>query len=235
VTFRGKVIDADTLKPIEGAVVVAEWDKCWPGIGAGELCSFKMVKEGQTDANGEWSITGPKGTRFPSKTRVILGFIVSWTAPPRIQIYKPGYCRDVQKPGWIQAYPYVNKEKKLEGIVLIRMGDTREEEKEFMKRYLDDYSVPFIPVKDPEKKLRELDFNFRYPPDAMRIGDVWDNTIYNVIGLKKAVTQEEKRKAEIGYVEHMSQLPLLRKLIEDERSQRKPLIKGLDEGSLRGN
>jgi len=77
VTFRGKVIDADTLKPIEGAVVVATWDKCWPGIGAGELCSFKMVKEAQTDANGEWSITGPKGESLPSKARVILGFIVS--------------------------------------------------------------------------------------------------------------------------------------------------------------
>ena len=35
VTFRGKVIDADTLKPIEGAVVVATWDKCHPGIGEG--------------------------------------------------------------------------------------------------------------------------------------------------------------------------------------------------------
>jgi len=104
-----------------------------------------------------------------------------------------------------------------------------------MKQYLLEGFVPFIPIKDPERRLHELDFDFRYPPDVMSIKDVWENTMYDVIGLKKAETQEEKRKAEIGYVEHMSQLPLLRKIIEDERSQREPLIKGLDEGSLREN
>ena len=160
VTFRGKVIDADTLKPIEGAVVVAKWDKCWPGIGAGELCRFKMVKEAQTDANGEWSITGPKGTRLPSKTRVILGFLVSWTTDPDFQVYKPGYCMLYQKPGYFKAWSYVNKEKNLEGIILVRMGDTHEAVEKYLKEYTENRIYPFIPMKDPELKLRTLDFNF---------------------------------------------------------------------------
>ena len=216
-TFRGKVIDADTLKPIEGAVVVAEWDKCHPGIGEGNLCFFSKAKESLTDANGEWSITGPKGESYPSTFRQVLAFIISWTAPPDFQIYKPGYCRPDQKPGIFQAWPYVNKEKNLEGIILVRMGDTKEEEKEYIKSYLDDHSIPFIPVKDPEKKLRELDFNFRYPPDVKRINDVREGTMYDVIGLKKAETQEEKKEAEISpaTVDHWIYLPLLRKTVED--------------------
>ena len=39
-TFHGKIIDADTLKPIEGAVVWALWMKCRPGIGSGS-CEYR--------------------------------------------------------------------------------------------------------------------------------------------------------------------------------------------------
>ncbi len=49
ITMHGKVIDADTLKPIEGAVVWAMWTKCRPGIGSGS-CETGMVKEVLTDA-----------------------------------------------------------------------------------------------------------------------------------------------------------------------------------------
>ena len=90
VTFHGKVIDADTLKPIEGAVVYALWNTCRPGIGSGS-CETGMVKEVLTDANGEWQITGPKGNDDPGFIRSILGFIVPWTGSPRIRYYKPGY------------------------------------------------------------------------------------------------------------------------------------------------
>jgi hypothetical protein len=97
------------------------------------------------------------------------------------------------------------------------MGNTKEEEKEYLKRYFDDHSIPFIPVKDPEKKLRELDFDFRYPPDVMSIQDIREDTLYNVVGLKKAETQKEKIEAELSpaTVDHWYYLPLLRKVVQE--------------------
>ena len=56
--------------------------------------------------------------------------------------------------------------------------------------------------------------------------------MYDVIGLKKAETQEEKREAKIGYVEHMSQLPQLRKVIEDEMSQDEIPLKSNEGGKV---
>ena len=58
-TFRGRVIDADTKEPIEGAVVVASW-RGEQAIGT-EM-PLKDVKEVLTDKNGEWKIRGPRGT-----------------------------------------------------------------------------------------------------------------------------------------------------------------------------
>jgi|SRR3990172_743478 len=61
-TFKGRVIDADTKQPIEGAVVVASWsgDRGTPTGGTSRL---EDVKEVLTDKNGEWTIKGPRGTR----------------------------------------------------------------------------------------------------------------------------------------------------------------------------
>ena len=80
-TYRGKIIDAETLKPIEGVVVIAQWLECWPGIGAGELCDLEMVKETLTDKNGDWSITGPKGEDKEAHgyLRGILSFVIHYT------------------------------------------------------------------------------------------------------------------------------------------------------------
>ncbi len=59
-TFRGKVIEADTKEPIEGAVVVASWaeERATP---AGPTSRLKDVKETLTNKNGEWVIDGLKG------------------------------------------------------------------------------------------------------------------------------------------------------------------------------
>jgi len=123
-TFQGKVIDADTLKPIEGAVVVAIWRKTRAGI-AGSDTRFKDAKETLTDKNGEWSITGPEGY----EDKIIPGLIhlvgVFVTESPEIIYYKPGYRRSIR--GGFVARPYINKRHNLEGIVLIRSGETREE------------------------------------------------------------------------------------------------------------
>ena len=50
-TFRGKVIDAETLKPIEGAVVVAIWRKTKDFL-VDSTTDFKDAKETLADEYG---------------------------------------------------------------------------------------------------------------------------------------------------------------------------------------
>ena len=197
VTMRGKIIDADTLKPIEGAVVWAMWDKCWTGVGAGHLCDEYKTKEVLTDAEGEWSISGPAGTSDPSIARMIISFVFDWIKPPRLGYYKPGYFPK-SALGEFSARAYVDKSKNHEGILLERMGDTEEEVIRYYEQWKKDWCEKLIPVKDPERKLRELDFDFQYPPNVICVRDIknskWIRS-YVVIGLKRAVTPEEIEKA----------------------------------------
>jgi hypothetical protein len=90
-TFSGKVIDADTGEPIEGAVVVASWIEAWPGI-AGEGSRLKDVKETLTDKSGSWSITGPKGQMNDEHPYLSLLLGLHYTREPEFIIFKPGYC-----------------------------------------------------------------------------------------------------------------------------------------------
>jgi hypothetical protein len=219
VTCHGKVIDADTLKPIEGAVVWAIWMKCRPGIGSGS-CGTGMAKEVLTDANGEWQITGPKGNDDPGFIRSIFGILVPWNESPEIGYYKPGYFPFNAKyvSSDFSAHAYVDKERNIEGIILIRWGDTEAEVKRNVEQSQKDGCVTLIPVKDPERKLRELDFNFRYPVEVKRVHDrTTDKTTYKVIGLKQAVAPEEKREARglgINGIYSDADQPLLRKALK---------------------
>jgi len=86
-TFRGKVIDADTKEPIEGAVVVAEWQTETTTPTATHT-NLKDVKEVLTDKNGEWSINGLRGHGpIPG-----LSLFIPYTKEPKFTIFKPGYC-----------------------------------------------------------------------------------------------------------------------------------------------
>jgi len=199
VTMRGKIIDADTLKPIEGAVVWAMWDTCRPSVG-GDVCDVCKVKEVLTDANGEWRITGLSGTDHPCVLRVLLGFLIPWVESPWLGYYKPGYFPYLARleGGDFSARAYVDKSKNLEGILLYRPGDTEEEVTRYLKQRKKDRCDMLIPVKDPERKLRELDFDFKYPPNVVCVQDLKFSklrSLYQVIGLKRAVTPEEREKA----------------------------------------
>lgn len=213
-TFQGKVIDADTLKPIEGAVVVAIWRKTRAGIGAGADTRFKDAKESLTDKNGEWSITGPKGDE-DKVVPTLLHFVgVYMTRKPEIIYYKPGYRSTIR--GGLTAYPYIVKEHNLEGIVLVRVGETKEERKEFKKKY--PVGVPFIPIKEPEKKLRNLDFSFEYPENVKVVGRKKGMKVpYRVIGLRKAKTREERLDA--MRFTAPGKLPLAHKMQWEERER----------------
>jgi hypothetical protein len=90
--YWGKVIDADTKEPVEGAVVVAVWQEARATI-SGESTRLKDVKETLTDKNGKWSITGPKG-QGGSNPILLLTFLTGmhYTRVPEFIIFKPGYC-----------------------------------------------------------------------------------------------------------------------------------------------
>jgi len=197
-TYRGKIIDAETLKPIEGVVVIAQWLECWPGIGAGELCDFEMVRETLTDKNGDWSITGPKGedTQEFGYIRGILSFVIHYTLPPHFYTYKRGYVGLHKGLGRFRAFPYINEEKGLEGIILIRPGDTIEESREFIEKY-GGLFWPFIPMKNPRQRLEVLDFDFKYPEKVEVIESEGRKFSYEyvVYGLARAKTSKDFRDA----------------------------------------
>ncbi len=91
-TFYGRVIDAETKKPIEGAAVVVHWVEA-RGTVAGESTRFKDVKEVLTDKDGKWSITGPEGSQGDDLTAYLTFFTgIHYTRKPDFIIFKPGYC-----------------------------------------------------------------------------------------------------------------------------------------------
>ncbi len=91
-TFHGKVIDADTREPIEGAVVVAYWYEARATI-AGEDTRLEEVKETMTDKEGKWSIEGTRGQE-PSNSLALFTFLTGahYTREPLFIVFKPGYC-----------------------------------------------------------------------------------------------------------------------------------------------
>jgi hypothetical protein len=80
--YSGRIIDAETKEPIEGAVVVAIYQK-HPIIGgpAGSSASIIHIKEALTDKNGEFSIPSYATPMSPN----------SYSLEPDFIIYKPGY------------------------------------------------------------------------------------------------------------------------------------------------
>ena len=80
--FKGKVVDAETNEPIEGAVVVVSYTKTTMGLGAGANTTDIDHRETKTDKEGNFVI--------PSYTTFIQPF--SWESRADFIIYKPGYA-----------------------------------------------------------------------------------------------------------------------------------------------
>jgi hypothetical protein len=122
-TSRGKVIDADTREPIEGAAVVAYWHKAsWIPFGE-SIVKLKDVKETLTDKNGEWSIQGPAGNNVNSVPYAIALFgLIYYTREPEFIVFKPGYC------SWPQGFSISACQGKLkpEGSGKITQGENVE-------------------------------------------------------------------------------------------------------------
>ena len=141
---------------------------------------------------------------------------------PYFIIYKPGYLGipTSLKHISLQAFPFVKEEQNIEGIVLIYYEGTRKGLKTFSEKY--QFEFPFIPIKDPERKLRNLDFSFKYPESAMKVSKVQPKEklpyqVYTIDGLTKAKTREERRIAiPVTPKDGVEKTPLLNKILLEE-------------------
>ncbi|PKL52238.1 MAG: hypothetical protein CVV37_02310 [Nitrospira bacterium HGW-Nitrospira-1] len=93
--WSGKVIDAETKTPIEGAVVLAVWQKVY-ATPAGDNSYFFDAVEVLTDKEGKFIISKFKAVNIIPIIRRIEG--------PIFTIYKPGYTAFSDS-----AYNYFNK------------------------------------------------------------------------------------------------------------------------------
>ncbi len=80
--YRGKVIDAETKAPIEGAVVVGVWRR-QPALAMHPKYLFEEAKEVLTDKDGEFTLPGHFSFRS-----ILSPLSEVWVD---IYIYKPGY------------------------------------------------------------------------------------------------------------------------------------------------
>ena len=85
-SYQGRVIDAQTRKPIEGAVVLGVWSKAYMTAG-GDVHEYYDARETLTDANGEFTIKGmaPRAMTHLEKMDIV--------------IFKTGY-EDVGLTSW---------------------------------------------------------------------------------------------------------------------------------------
>jgi hypothetical protein len=81
-SFKGTVLDIDTKQPIKGAVVVAEYNKAYISLGAGQVDYTMDVRETLTDKDGNF--------HFPA--HVALSSPISTQIPTVFLIFKPGYA-----------------------------------------------------------------------------------------------------------------------------------------------
>ncbi|HEY3347502.1 MAG TPA: hypothetical protein VGK71_07755 [Nitrospirota bacterium] len=81
--WKGKVIDAETKQPIEGAGVVAVWYVTHPGPGDSPA-SYLDAEEAVTDKDGNFEISSKFFFTIPNIRYIESGY-------PQITIFKPGY------------------------------------------------------------------------------------------------------------------------------------------------
>jgi len=222
--YEGKVIDAETLEPIVGAVVVAIWEEERRHL-AGSETRFACARETLTDSEGDWLLMGPEGDE--KKGEPYASFLSGryYLKHPYFIIYKPGYLQRGSAGDFI-AYPYVLEQFGLEGIVLIRPGETQSEITMYDRKYSGGF-LPFIATTQPELKLRNLRFSFQYSQGVRKVGNGWNWGIrifwvYTVVGLKEAKTVKERLLATVTIPKDpnvLSHLPLLKNIVERERHE----------------
>jgi len=195
--YQGKVIDADTLQPLEGAKVTARWSEYQSNLVVGDDSRVHLEKRSYTDQHGDWQIKGPKGFSSRNNIITIISLITRLYFPgqPHFGFQKNGYDA-YGKLGCLRAYPVVHKN--IVGIALDRSGNTIDERNKYYERYGN--STPLILIDNPEKRLRNLNFSFQYPSDIGSVPTIsryyhkGPFKVYTVVGLKKIIGKDRNEK-----------------------------------------
>jgi hypothetical protein len=226
--YNGKVIDAETFEPIEGAVVAAIYDVSVYGfLHSGS--AHADVQEALTDSNGEFHISS-NIFFYP------LPFALGGEGATFI-IFKPGYGTYPGNYSFL-IYPVKANLRELtsrvlgistqdmEGIVFEKVMTHKEEWKLYHKKFGGNES-PFIPLKNPFEKVRNLDLPF--DADVMKAETIWTSSSYRkpfktypVIGLPEVKTMEERKKsvrsADSIPPGYQNKVPIWKKMLDREYS-----------------
>lgn len=126
--WKGQIIDIETKEPLEGAVVLAVWERVYR-TPTGAMSNFYEAKEVLTDREGRFEI--------PSYTPINLLPLISYLRGPSFTIFKPGYgslqmALGKYLTGEIGVEPYSGKLsgymfKVSPGIIELQKLKTREE------------------------------------------------------------------------------------------------------------
>ena len=134
--YRGKVVDAETDKPVEGAVVLVEWVavKGMPGMTHSE--SVKVI-ETVTDKKGNFIIAGASDDT-PHVTVYKKGY-VAWNSKYIFPDYKKrtdfkwksGHVYRLKRFG--KGYSYIDHESYITSSINVSLG--AEKKQNFLKKY----------------------------------------------------------------------------------------------------
>lgn len=201
--YWGKVIDADTGKPISGASVAMRWDFDWNIMGVG---SYGDVRETVTDKQGRF---------FVPVARVIKLWPGGKIERGGVTIYKPGY--DSYPSRMDEVWNDEDKEKWLHKL----NQQYSEFRKEYSKKYHSLKYKSYLYEIDP----KEYFSNPKYAPLIYNriFGVHWKRFKTNVIKLNKVKTDREKKHVlriiSFGQIDTCDEYKVkrLKDLVMDER------------------
>jgi hypothetical protein len=136
--YYGKVVDAETKEPLEGAAVLAVYKTEKPGP-AGSVSFYLDAQETVTDKNGEFRIPPLTVTTF----RVLHGF----DPHPQFTIYKPGYGAYPSHKDVKPRFPYYSLPANQYVTIELPKLSTREERLQNYARF---------PLEVPKTKYKNL-------------------------------------------------------------------------------
>lgn len=156
--WKGKIIDAETEEPIEGAVVLAVWQKIYASPTGNQSYFFDAV-ESVTDREGRFFIKEFKAINILP--------VLRWLDGPWFTIFKPGYTPFGDSYDYFHKY-FPNSPLKVDLITLA----------ELFKKGV---TIELLRLKTREERLMSLS-------EARPLGGVPDNkmpTLMNLINLER--------------------------------------------------